>query len=75
MMLPIGTTLQKWADTLIIDFPKDNIPFLADEKGWKLWGNALVQENTFSLNGAPGTHGFLDWQTWAQAVFKCLANN
>ena len=74
MILPIGITLKLWADSLVIDFPDDNIPFLLDESGWKNWGNFLVQENTFLDNGAPGTQAYSDWQTWAKDVFKSMAN-
>jgi hypothetical protein len=74
MMLPIGTTLKKWAASLIIDFPEDNIPILSNVEDWKKWGNMLVQENSFANNGAPGPNVFNDWQPWAMAVFKAMAN-
>lgn len=73
-MLPILTDVKTWAAALIIDFPDDNIPYLYDENEWKKWGNMLVQENTFANNGAPGTGRYDDWQKWAQAVFKAMAN-
>lgn len=74
MMLPILTDLKTWSSSLIIDFPNDNVPILSDEKKWKLWGNTLIQENSFAENGAPGTEKFDDWQSWAQSVFKQMAN-
>lgn len=74
MMLPVLVDLKTWAASLIIDFPTDNIPILSDEKKWKEWGNALVQETTFAENGAPETDQFNDWRTWAQFLFKQMAN-
>lgn len=75
MMLPVNTTLKLWAASLIVDFPTDNIPILTDESKWKEWGNFLVQETSFANNQAPGTQNFSEWQPWAQAVFRQMANN
>lgn len=74
MVIPLDITLKKWADSLVIDFPDDNIPLLYNENNWRSWGNFLVQENSFSANFAPATNGFLDWKNWSQAVFKTMAN-
>lgn len=74
MMLPVLVDLKTWAASLIIDFPTDNIPILLDEKDWKRWGNLLILENTFSVNGAPETDQFNDWRTWAQYLFRQMAN-
>lgn len=74
MMVPKYTTLQDWADSLVIDFPGDNIPILKEEGDWKTWGNTLIQETSFSDNGAPGTATFEDWTSWAEAVFYVMAN-
>jgi len=74
MILPISIDLKTWAASLVIDFPNDNIPFLDKEENWKEWGNSLVEENSFARNGAPGTQFFKNWKTWAQAVFKTMAN-
>lgn len=73
MTLPDYITLTNWAHTLVVDFPKDNIPFLKDENNWKEWGNMLIQENSFSRNAAPGTQNYSDWQSWAKAVFYAMA--
>jgi hypothetical protein len=73
-MIPNYTDIEKWAKSLIIDFPNDNIPILSNGDKWRKWGDALVQENSFSANAAPTTKGFEDWQTWAYAVFKSMAN-
>jgi hypothetical protein len=74
MMLPINTDLKTWAASLVIDFPADNIPFYGAADDWKKWGTFLIQENSFVNNGAPSPRSFNDWQTWAQAVFKQMAN-
>ncbi len=74
MMLPINTDLKTWASSLVIDFPVDNIPLYKSDSDWRVWGNFLIQENSFSENHAPGTSMFNDWQEWAMAVFRQLAN-
>lgn len=74
MTLPKDIPLLLWAQSLVIDFSSDNVVLLTDESEWKEWGNGLVQEDSFSNNGAPATHAYSDWQTWAQDVFKCMAN-
>lgn len=73
-MIPNYTDINTWSKSLIIDFPKDNIPLLSSEDRWQEWGNSLVQENSFSANGAPTTTGFSDWRSWAYSVFKSMAN-
>lgn len=74
MMIPTEATLPNWAASLIIDFPSDNIPTLVDEESWKLWGNTLVQENSFASNNAPGTNGYRDWRVWATDVYSVMSN-
>lgn len=74
MMLPKVATIDRWAASLIVDFPKDNVPFFKSGDDWKEWGNRLVQETSFANSGAPGTRLYADWQTWAEAVFKSMAN-
>jgi hypothetical protein len=75
MMLPINTTLKRWADSLIVDFPFDDIPILSNEENWKDWGNFLIQRTSFANNQAPGTSPFNDRFAWAMAVYKQMANN
>lgn len=74
MMMPIHTDLKTWGSSLVIDFPKDNIPFYQEGDEWKEWGNFLIQENSFATNGAPGTVHFSEWEDWAMAVYKQMAN-
>lgn len=74
MMIPNDATLSDWAASLIIDFPQDNVPVLRDEKEWKLWGNLLIEENSFAINGAPGTSEYTDWKSWAREVFYSMNN-
>jgi hypothetical protein len=73
-MIPRSTTLFHWAHSLIIDFPRDNVPILKNENDWKNWGNILVQENSFSRSGAPGTQRYGDWRSWAEDVFHSMVN-
>lgn len=73
MMIP-GADLQTWAASLVVDFPKDNIPLLYNVDEWQKWGNSVVQELSFSANGAPGTYNYGTWNEWAKAVFLTMAN-
>lgn len=74
MVIPTNITLSKWAASLVIDFPDDNVPLLYNEMEWKKWGNFLVEGNSFLSNFAPPTKGFQDWKPWAMAVFSTMAN-
>lgn len=73
-MLPVNTTLSLWAASLVVDFPRDNIPLLGEEEDWKKWGCFLVQENSFASNGAPSPLFYEDKWKWAQAVFNSMSN-
>lgn len=75
MMIPLNTTFKTWTESLIVDFPDDNIPLLRSEKEWKQWGDMLVQENTFSQNGCSDTRDHDDKWEWAMGIFKSMANN
>lgn len=74
MIIPVNVSLTDWASSLIIDFPDSSIPALKSEEDWKGWGNTLVERNVFAENGAPSTHHFSDWQSWAKMVFFTMAN-
>lgn len=74
MMMPRSATLLNWAHSLLIDFPRDNIPILKKESDWQDWGNTLVQENSFSRAGAPGPNNYSEWKSWADSVFHAMAN-
>jgi hypothetical protein len=74
MMIPTYATLPEWAASLIIDFPSDNVPVLSDENNWKIWGNLLIEENSFAINGAPGTQAYSEWMPWAQDLFYAMSN-
>lgn len=73
MILPKNVSFKQFASSLVVDFPNDNIPFLSSDENWREWGDRLVQENSFSNNGAPSTKGFSDKTEWAQALFKTMA--
>lgn len=74
MMLPVMTTFDSWAASLVIDFPTSNIPLYTKGTDWKTWGNLLSEENIFSQNGVPRTNGYSDPMEWAKAVFKQMSN-
>lgn len=69
-----GGSFNEFSSSLIIDFPKDNIPNFRNEKDWREFGNLLVQENSFSKNGAPSPNGFKNRIEWEQALFQSMAS-
>ena len=74
MIMPVDITFPLWAQSLIIDFPTDNIPQFIEEHDWKLWGNFVAQEVSFAAQGAPGTHGFKEPLAWAMAVYNQMVD-
>lgn len=74
MMIPIDVTVKFWMESLVIDFPDDNIPLLEDEKDWKDVGSFLVQENSFAIQGAPSPASYEKASDWMLEVYKCMNN-
>lgn len=73
-MIPRNVNIYDWCSSLIIDFPADNVPILLDENEWKQWGNFLIEQKSFAINGAPTTGDYDDWQKWAQNLFAAMSN-
>lgn len=74
MMMPVHTTFEKWAHTLIIDFPNDNIPIYKNGYNWKLWANAVAECPSFNQNACPGGTDFSDPLKWAAVVYRQMLN-
>lgn len=74
MVQPNISDIIFWADTLFVDFPTDDIPVLVDPAQWKQWGASLVQCDSFTLNDAPSTYTYDNWQTWAWDVYLVMNN-
>lgn len=74
MMIPFRTDFKTWANSLVIDFPTSNIPIYRDGMDWKIWGNAVAQEDVFAQNGVPGTNTYQEPLDWAKMVFKQMSN-
>lgn len=74
MIIPINISLDDWANSLIIDFPNDNVPVFSRGDDWKKWGDVVRQEPTFVENACPGTSVYSDWQDWANAVYLAMAD-
>lgn len=75
MILPEYINLNDWADSLLIDFPEDNVPIFQKNNNWKEWGDALIQCNSFQENEAPSPQTFDGWKEWAYAVYFTMNNN
>lgn len=74
MILPKYITLKNFAASLVIDFPNDNVSILQSDKDWKKFGALLIQENSFSNNGAPGPGLYKNPDKWAVALFNSMAS-
>lgn len=74
MVIPKGISEKNWFDSLVIDFPNDNIPILQNVLEWKKTGNFLVQENSFSIQGAPSPDQYEEFFPWAMEIFKTMSN-
>ena len=72
MMLPKENSVLKWAASLIVDFPLDNVPILRSEAEWKPWGNLLIQETSFAILDAPDPELFDSPVEWMQEVCKVM---
>jgi hypothetical protein len=79
MIIPIGISDDEWevdwANSLLIDFPNDNIPILTSPRNWRNWGSQLVQSTSFSENNAPGPAFEKDFKTYAERLFYVMSNN
>lgn len=69
IVLPVGIDVLDWAASLVIDFPRDDVPRLDDPSAWQQWAERLLQSPSFLL--APRPDAFSDWRSWAESV--CLA--
>jgi hypothetical protein len=74
MIIPIFTDVYTWANSLIIDFPDENIPILYNDTEWKDWGNQVSRLDSFLEAAAPGTELYDTWQTWADEVYHAMAD-
>ena len=73
-MIPTRADLKTWASSLIVDFPRDNIPILSNENDWERWGSVLIECQSFSSNAVPPPRGYVDWRDWATNVYKVMSN-
>ena len=74
MISPVNIAFPLWAQSLIIDFPTDNIPVYIEGHDWKLWGDFVSQEISFAKQGVPGTQGFEERMSWAMVVYNQMSN-
>jgi len=66
--------LSVFANSMVIDFPLDNIVTSVTDDDWKSWGSILIQEASFANNGAPSPYGFETRFEWEQALFNSMAS-
>lgn len=74
MIYPSNMTFLDWADSLIIDFPLDQIPVLYRVEEWKPWGNQVILCDSFMEAAAPSTEEYDDKWEWAEDVYYAMAD-
>lgn len=75
MVLPTGIGLRDWADQLLVDFPADGVPILADEANWQDWGAVVIGLPSFADPAAPDPYAFDDWRLWAERLASVVATD
>lgn len=63
--LPVGMTLQQWADAVTYDLTEYVVPQVLMGEDWQSWAVPLVATTTLSGNNPPNPYQFIDWQEWA----------
>ena len=48
MINPSLVGLKEWADSLIVDYPDQNVPILLFEMDWQRWALELIKSSIFS---------------------------
>jgi hypothetical protein len=75
MIIPSkSTSFKEFVESVVIDFPNENIPISTNENEWRNWGNFLVEKTPFAKNGAPSPNGFRTRTEWEQAIFETMAS-
>lgn len=72
--MPLGITFELWAESLIVDFPQENIPLYIKGQDWRLWADFIAELTTFADNNTPGSLGFKTPILWAKAVYNNMVN-
>lgn len=67
-----GISLERWAESLTNDFPRDIIPRTTGEDSWRSWGNIVASSPTFAAAGVPLTDSFATWREWAERLYALL---
>jgi hypothetical protein len=72
MINPSLVGLKEWADSLIVDYPDQNVPILLFEMDWQRWASELIKSSIFSNSSIPNPHNLIEWREWARWVYGIL---
>ena len=72
MVIPDFISFDRWAASLLVDYPSDDIPLPPPETGWRPWARSVVSRPTFLKASAPQPDWFDGWLPWAQGVWRAL---
>jgi hypothetical protein len=86
MVMPEYITLIDWADNLLIDYPKENLPVLQNELEWREWAELVVGSGEFLKRDCPAptnidkdkgekVDAYKDWQDWARIVYMIMSTS
>jgi len=83
MVYPEYINIKDWFASLVIDYPKEFMPFLENEKDWQNVGAAIASTGVFAQANVPSPftiiegrkkENFKDWTDWAKAVYIIMTN-
>lgn len=81
IVYPEYISLKDWAANLVIDYPGEYLPVLANEDKWQEWGASVVSSGIFAKLEVPSpysisqgrkTDAFPNWQEWAKVMYRIL---
>jgi hypothetical protein len=83
IVFPEYISLTRWADTLVGEYPEEQLPILLDENKWAEWASEVAGTGIFSRSNVPKPivlnlgnkkTDFSNWQDWAKVVYNIMFN-
>jgi len=74
MVTPEFIEFDRWAASLVTDFPRDDIPIPPPEAEWHAWARVVASRPTFVKNLAPWPDDYEGWREWAFGLWRTVGN-
>lgn len=81
IVYPYGIDIIDWFDSLLIDFPKENLPVLRFPEEWQEVGSRIVGIGEFAKRICPSplridekgkSDNYSSWEEWAKDVYSIM---